>query len=112
MQRKPALSRRIKKLLQGTSSWSAIIAIALLFPACSSDKDKPKPKPPVPVTVATVKQRTVPVQVRAIGNVEAYSTVSIKSQVNGMIEKVHFREGQDVTKGQLLFSIDSRPFVA
>ncbi len=112
MQRKPALSRRIKKLLKGTFSWSAIIAIALLFPACSSDKDRPKPKPPVPVTAATVKQETVPVQVRTIGNVEAYSTVSIKSQVNGMIEKVHFREGQDVTKGQLLFSIDSRPFVA
>ncbi len=66
----------------------------------------------VPVTVATVIQKTVPVQVRAIGTVEAYSTVTVKSQVEGEIERVYFREGQDVERSDLLFTIDSRPFEA
>ena len=66
----------------------------------------------VPVTVATAVQKNVPVQIRAVGNVEPYSTVSIKSQVTGIINQAHFKEGQDVKKGQLLFTIDPRPFQA
>jgi len=57
-------------------------------------------------------RKTVPVQLRIIGSVEALATVSIKSQVNGMLEKVHFQEGDDVRRGELLFTIDSRPFEA
>ena len=64
----------------------------------------------VPVTVAPVVQKTVPVEIRVIGNVEAYSTVSAKSQVEGIVVRVHFAEGQDVKQGALLFTIDSRPF--
>jgi len=66
----------------------------------------------VPVLVATAVQKNVPIQIRAVGNVEAYSTVSIKSQVTGVIYKIHFGEGDDVKKGQLLFTIDPRPFEA
>lgn len=66
----------------------------------------------VPVTVATSVQKDVPVQLHAVGNVEAYSTVSIKSQVTGVIMQAHFKEGQDVKKGQLLFTIDPRPLEA
>ena len=51
-------------------------------------------------------------QIEAIGNVEAYQTVQIRSQVNGQIETIHFKEGQDVHKGQLLYSLDKRPFLA
>ena len=65
---------------------------------------------PVPVVVSQVIEKTVPVQIEAIGNVEAYSTVSIKPQVSGPLMTVHFREGDDVKKGQLLFTIDPRPF--
>jgi len=54
----------------------------------------------------------VPTQIRAVGNVEAYTTVSIKSQVTGVIYKIHFKEGDDVKKDQLLFTIDPRPFEA
>jgi multidrug efflux system membrane fusion protein len=54
----------------------------------------------------------VPTQIRAVGNVEAYSTVAIKSQVTGVIYKIHFKEGDDVKKDQLLFTIDPRPFEA
>jgi multidrug efflux system membrane fusion protein len=63
----------------------------------------------VPVLAATVTERTVPVELKAIGNVEAYATVNIKARVGGQITQVNFREGQDVEKGQLLFVIDPRP---
>ena len=64
----------------------------------------------VPVTVTAAIEKTVPLELRVIGNVEAYSTVSIKTLVAGQLEGVHFREGQDVKQGQLLFTIDRRPF--
>ena len=90
-----------------------ILSILLIsfLPACSK-KAGPPPKPPVPVTAGTVIQKTVPVQIRAIGNVEAYSTVSVKSQIGGELIRVHFKEGQDVKKGDLLFTIDPRPYEA
>jgi multidrug efflux system membrane fusion protein len=67
---------------------------------------------PVPVTVTTVGVKTVPVEVRAIGNVEALATVSVKALVAGTVEQANFREGQDVKKGDLLFQLDERPFRA
>lgn len=70
------------------------------------------PKPAVPVVVSAVGQRDIPVQINAIGNAEPYQTVQIRSQVNGQIDKVYFKEGQDVRKGQLLFTLDKRPFQA
>src|SRR5499426_426542 len=66
----------------------------------------------VPVLVATALQKTMPLQIRAVGNVEPYSTVSVKSQVTGLLNQVHFKEGQDVKKGQILFTIDPRPYEA
>ena len=81
------------------------------FSACGG-KEQPPQKPPVPVTAGTVIQKTVPVQIQAIGNVEAYSTVSVKSQIGGILNRVHFKEGQDVRKGDILFTIDPRPYEA
>jgi membrane fusion protein, multidrug efflux system len=66
----------------------------------------------VPVLVATAIQKSVPVQLRAVGNVEPYTTVAIKSQVTGVLMQAHFKEGQDVKKGQQLFTVDPRPFEA
>ena len=63
------------------------------------------------VVVAAVQQ-TVPVRLQAIGNVEAYTSVAVKSRVDGQILEVHFREGQEVKKGEVLFRIDARPFEA
>ena len=83
----------------------------LFLPACSKEKAKPL-TPPVPVTVGKVIKKPAPVQIRAIGNVEALSTVGVKSQVGGVLMRVHFKEGQDVTKGDLLFTIDPRPYEA
>ncbi len=64
----------------------------------------------VPVTVSTASMKSVPVQVEAIGNVEAYSNVSVRTQIAGEIERAYFTQGQDVKKGQLLFTLDRRPF--
>jgi len=66
----------------------------------------------VPVSVETAVRKSVPLQISAIGNVEAFSTVSIKSQVSGQLIRVHFTEGQEVAKGTLLFEIDPLPFQA
>jgi membrane fusion protein, multidrug efflux system len=65
---------------------------------------------PVPVVVATVTSKDVPVNIEVIGNVEAYSTITVKAQVGGQLDKVSFHEGEFVKKGDLLFSIDPRPF--
>jgi len=91
----------------------ALSGVLLLLLSCSPEpKVEPKPSAAIPVTVGSVTRKSVPLQVRAIGNVEAYSVVSVKSQVGGELAKVHFQEGQDVKKGDLLFSIDPRPFEA
>ncbi len=84
----------------------------ILFLACSSGHPQQSIQPSVPVKVTTVRERDVPVQIHAIGNVEAYSTVSVKTQVAGELIGVYFKEGQEVKKGDLLFLIDPRPFEA
>lgn len=61
-----------------------------------------------PVMVAAVTKKTVPVQLQAIGNVQSGATVSVTAQVSGRITGVYFKKGQEVKKGQLLFSIDDR----
>src|SRR5713101_3180979 len=65
-----------------------------------------------PVVTAKVAEKDVPVDIAAIGNVEAYTMISVRSQVTGQLEQSAFREGDFVKKGQLLFSIDRRPFEA
>jgi multidrug efflux system membrane fusion protein len=66
--------------------------------------------PPVPVSVAVAAREVVPVVVTAVGTVEPYSTVQVKSQVDGQLLRVHFTEGGQVNKGDLLFEIDPSPF--
>jgi len=91
------------------------IALAATLTACQRGKaesKQPQSSPSVPVAVATVEQKTVPVQVQAIGTVEAYTVVSVKAQVGGELVRVHFKEGQDVRKRDLLFTIDPRPLEA
>lgn len=81
--------------------------------ACSGGKSEgPVKPPPVPVAAAPVVQKTVPLTLRTIGNVEAYATVSVKALVGGALVKVHFREGQEVKEGDPLFTIDPRPHEA
>jgi len=88
-----------------------MLALAAFAPGCAR---APKAPPPelVPVHVGTVVRKAVPVQIRNVGTVLPYNTVALRALVNGEILQVHFREGQDVRKGDLLFSIDPRPYEA
>jgi multidrug efflux system membrane fusion protein len=66
----------------------------------------------VPVVLGTAETRSLPVRVDTIGRVDPFATVAVKSQVDGPLLAVHFREGQQVAKGDLLFTIDPAPFLA
>lgn len=88
-----------------------LLLSVLLASACSNGKAK-DPAAPSPVIVGLSTRKTVPVEIRAIGNVQAYSTVMVKSKVGGELVHVHFIEGQDVKKGDLLFTVDPRPYEA
>ncbi len=68
--------------------------------------------PAVPVTVAEAVSRTIPLEIHAIGNVESYSVITVKSQIAGLLNHVYFRDGDMVRKGQLLFEIDPRLYAA
>jgi multidrug efflux system membrane fusion protein len=67
---------------------------------------------PVPVVTGHVRTKPVPVTIPAVGTAEALATVQIRAQVTGQLSTIHFAEGQEVRKGQLLFTLDSRPFEA
>lgn len=90
----------------------SLLAVILPAASCSSKKAPggPAGPPPVPVSVALAASESVPVEIRVVGNVEPSSTVQIKSQIAGELTEVHFTEGQNVEKGQLLFVIDPRPY--
>ena len=68
--------------------------------------------PPVPVTASTALQKSVPLDVTAIGTVIAASTVAVRAQITGELMTVGFKEGDEVQQGQVLFTLDKRPFEA
>ncbi len=90
------------------------LAGLFLMTACSGGPSAEEPqkreRPQVPVAVAQVLEKDVPVQLTAVGNVEAYATVSVKSRVGGELTAVHFQEGMEVKEGDLLFTIDKAPY--
>ena len=103
----------------------AIIGIVALGALCvgayyyfQSDSKRAAPQQPLPgaraapVTIAMAVRGPVPLRLTAIGTVQAISTVAIKSQIDGQVVRAHFQEGQMVKKGDLLYTIDPRPFEA
>jgi multidrug efflux system membrane fusion protein len=90
------------------------LASILFFTGCSGGNavqvKKSGVEDAVPVTISYVVEKPMPVELRAIGNVEAYSTVVAKAQIGGELMRVFFTEGQDVKKGDPLFQIDPRPY--
>jgi multidrug efflux system membrane fusion protein len=92
--------------------WLMVLSVLSVASGCTEKKAPPMMRDVVPISAVDVVSRNLPVQVSAIGTVEALSTVAVKSQVNGEIKEVHFKEGQEIKKGDLLFTIDSRSFEA
>ncbi|MDR3089643.1 MAG: efflux RND transporter periplasmic adaptor subunit [Desulfobulbaceae bacterium] len=91
------------------------IALAFLLAAsaaCSGGKDAPPQKAAVAVVTATSRAADTPVVIEATGRIEASKTVGIRARVGGALEKIHFQEGQAVQAGQILFTIDRRPYLA
>jgi membrane fusion protein, multidrug efflux system len=92
----------------------AVIALFALS-ACSSFGPAPKTvgaasSPVIPVEMATAETRLMPVEIKTIGNIEAITTITVKSQIGGALLKVNFHEGDMVQKGDPLFEIDPRPY--
>jgi multidrug efflux system membrane fusion protein len=91
---------------------TALAILSIAASGCAKQEAALRTTPPASVTVGKVTQKTMPVEVGAVGNVEAISTISIRAQVAGEVQEVHFKEGEFVTKGQVLLTIDPRPYEA
>jgi multidrug efflux system membrane fusion protein len=100
-----------------TLAFGALAAAAAFTGACSSEA-APQPSrnglggDAVPVTIGSVVQKAMPLDIRVIGTVEADSTVAVRAQITGALTSVNFKEGEDVTEGQVLFTLDRRPLEA
>ena len=100
---------------------STIVFLAIILASCSAHSNKQTTQRAsrsrggddvVPVLTAVIAEKPEPLDIAASGTAEAISSVQIHSQVTGQLSAVHFAEGQDVAKGELLFDIDPRPFQA
>jgi multidrug efflux system membrane fusion protein len=89
-----------------------LVCCTLLAGGCKGGAQQAPQQEGVPVTVAQVEKKTVPQQVTAIGTVEPMQTVQVRTQIGGTLTGVHFREGQEVKRGDLLFTLDARPYQA
>ncbi len=89
-----------------------MIVVIAITGCAKSDHGPPPTMPPVPVLVAKAVRKTVPNELHEIGTVEAFATVNIKSRDEGSLIAIHFKEGDFVSEGQLLFSLDPRPLEA
>jgi multidrug efflux system membrane fusion protein len=112
------MTRTSRRVLIASGLVVAVVAgaMAAYFSTDSRAKEARKGPgkgpPAVPVTVARAVQESVPVRLRAIGNVEAFATVALKARVDGQIVEVNFKEGAPVKKDEVLFRIDPRPYQA
>lgn len=95
------------------SAVTSIVALTFLTSCGGKTTSKTQVAPPPPtVVVAEIAQRTVPIYSEFVGQTRAEETVELRARVEGILQKVHFTEGRPVSKGQLLFTIDKRPFDA
>jgi len=102
------------KILHMRKLTVAIIAASLIASLGCKSKTahNTAPPPPPSVVVASVSQKTVPIYSEYVGQTKADNTVELRARVEGILQKVYFREGTAVRKGQILFTIDKRPFEA
>ena len=104
-----------RRKLSVSAAASLVAAVMLLSGGCggkNAHKTETAAAPPTTVVVAEVAQKTVPIYSEFVGQTRANATVELRARVEGVLEKIYFREGTAVQKGALLFSIDRRPFEA
>src|SRR6266853_3166201 len=93
------------------STIAAIVMIAPALAACGQSQSQPKSAPPPPqVTIAKPVTRQIADQDEYVGRFVAVESVEVRARVSGYLDSIHFRDGQIVRKGDLLFTIDRRPF--
>src|SRR5260221_13285017 len=90
----------------------AALAFLGVLAGCAKQQAAPQPTAPIPVVVGSVKIKSMPVQVSAVGRVEPYSTIAIVAQVPGQLLAVHFKEADSVHKGHVVLTLDPRPYKA
>jgi multidrug efflux system membrane fusion protein len=101
---------RIAGLLTATAMAAACAAGGESLPAAAAQPSGPGPA--VPVDAAPAVQKSMPLELTAVGTAEAYTTVAVHAQITGELTSVNFKDGDDVTKGQVLFTLDKRPLEA
>jgi len=105
-------ARRFAAVLSVLAVLAVLAVLVLGLAACSGGGETKGPRGPkaAPVTAATAVTKDAPIIIRAVGNVEPFASVAVKSQVGGMITEQYVHDGQDVKAGDKLFQIDPRPF--
>jgi multidrug efflux system membrane fusion protein len=106
-----------RHMRRGLGAALCALAAAALLGACSdksggAQAEARKSAPAVPVLTGQVIEKSMPLRLHAIGNVETIASVAIKSRVDGQIIAAHVRDGQDLIKGELLFQLDPKPYQA
>lgn len=112
MNREERLSYRLSNRSRRLNSVLLIATLAAAMAGCANQAQQNFERPPAPVTVTPAVAQDVANYLDALGKIVARETVSIQPQVSGRIMKIHFTDGANVRKGQLLFTIDPRPFEA
>lgn len=108
---KEIISKKSKKVVIALYA-IAILSVASLLTGCKGKQQMSFERPPAPVTVAVAQQKDVPIYIDAIGNTVARELVKVQPQISGRITQIHFKDGADLKKGALLFTVDPRPFEA
>ena len=85
---------------------------AMVFAGCAKKDPPAMERPPAPVSVVAAVTRDVPVYLDEVGRCVAREVVSVQPEVSGRITEIHFTDGADLKKGDVLFTIDPRPFQA
>jgi multidrug efflux system membrane fusion protein len=105
--------RRRTAAIVASGCAALVLGVALSFSATRADKPSAPPvasAPAVPVVAAAVKSGNVPIYLRGIGSIDAWNTVVVRSQIQGPLIRIAFKEGQIVHRGDLLAEIDPHPY--
>jgi multidrug efflux system membrane fusion protein len=114
MDNKYLLSKGNGQITFSPTGWAVLAVFLVMTAGCSGNTPEKNAtnarQQAMPVTVAQVVEMAVPIELQAVGTAQAYATVTVRAQVEGVVTAVHLQEGQCIKTGDLLFSIDPRPF--